>query len=339
MPRKLNNDATYGQKLVRLFARLLFSGEWLGLKELATDLDCSKQTIMRLVDDISLSYETPIKSELRGGRRYYQIPRRVPGEPAAMLSPHEMDALLMCRAFARHLLGERNFTEAERALEKTSQLLHEDTDSLGEGRFGVFRPGSIDYTDHMKTLRVISEAIASRTVLEAEYRKPGHHTTKVFRFKPLKVFSWRETIYIHGRYAATPGEKWQDVGHDPIWALQRFLWARPTDVTFRWPRDYDFEKSLNLEFGMMRGQRFRVLATFSGWAADYVAERQWSPNQELRHLADGRLRLAFDAVSLDETVGWVLQFGEWCTVEGPPELVDAIKARLASLSATYGVTP
>ncbi|MEZ4389045.1 MAG: WYL domain-containing protein [Candidatus Krumholzibacteriia bacterium] len=227
MPRKRNTDTSYGQKLVRLFARLLFSGEWVGLVELARDLDCSKQTVMRLVDDITLSYEASIESELRAGRRYYRIRRRVPSEPAAMLTPQEMDALLMCRAFAKHLLGEQNFTEAERALEKTSQLLaagggEGGDDSLGEGRFGVFRPGSIDYTPHMETLRTVSEAIGERRVLEAEYRKPGVKESKVFRFKPLKVFSWRESIYVHGRYAAVPGEKWKDPGYDPIWALQRF---------------------------------------------------------------------------------------------------------------------
>jgi predicted DNA-binding transcriptional regulator YafY len=341
MPRKRNNDTTYGQKLVRLFARLLFSGEWVGLVELAHDLDCSKQTVMRLVNDITFSYDTLIEADIRHGRRYYRIPRRVPSEAAAMLTPHEMDALLMCRAFARHLLGDESFTEAERALEKTSQLLApggdgaQDDDGLGESRFGVFRPGSIDYTPHMETLRTVSEAIGDQRVLEAEYRKPGIAETKTFRFKPLKVFSWRESIYVHGRYASTPGQKWKDVGYDPIWALQRFLWVKPTDVTFKWPDDYDFDKGLNREFGMMRGQKFRVVAEFTGWAADYVAERQWSPDQQLEWLKDGRLRLEFDAVSVEETVGWVLGFGERCRVVGPDELVAGLLERVEGVRGAY----
>lgn len=333
MPRKKNVDQTYGQKLVRLFARLLFSGEWKGLVELARELDCSKQTVMRLVDDISNSYVS-IESEMRRGRRYYRIPRRVPGEPAAMLTPQEMDALLMCRAFARHLLGADDFTEAERALEKTSQLLASgsgDGDGgdggLGEARFGVFRPGSIDYTPHMGTLHRVSEAIGAREVLEAEYRKPGVKESKVFRFKPLKVFSWRESIYVQGRYAAVPGEAWKDVGYDPVFALQRFLRVEGTGVTFRWPEDYDFEKGLNREFGLMRGEKFRVVAEFTGWAADYVAEREWSPGQTVTWEGEGKLRLEFDAASVEETVGWVLGFGDGCRVVKPEELISELTRR------------
>ena len=340
MPQKLTPDTTYGQKLVSLFARLLFTGEWLGLVDLARDLGCSKQTVLRLVDDITLSYEAAVESKLEGGRRYYRIARRVPGEPAAMLTPQEMDALLMCRAFTKHLLGNRGFVEAERALEKTSQLLAVGGDGdgggeLGEGRFGVFRPGSIDYTPFMGYLHTISEAIGERRVCEAEYRKPGERRSKVFRFKPLKVFSWRESIYVHGRYAVMPGKKWKDVGYDPIWALQRFRRVEKTEVEFKWPADYDFEKGLNREFGMLRGEKFRVVAEFTGWAADYVAEREWSPGQVVEWAKQGKLRLEFDAVSRDEVVSWVIGFGAHCRVVSPEVIVAAINERLAVVAVLY----
>ena len=339
MPQKLTPDTTYGQKLVSLFARLLFTGEWLGLVDLALELGCSKQTVLRLVDDITLSYEAAVESKLEGGRRYYRIARRVPGEPAAMLTPQEMDALLMCRAFTRHLLGNRGFTEAERALEKTSQLLAAggvgDGEELGDGRFGVFRPGSIDYTLFMGYLHTIAEAIGERWVCEAEYRKPGQRRSKVFRFKPLKVFSWRESIYVHGRYAVMPGKKWKDVGYDPIWALQRFRRVEKTEVKFAWPADYDFEKGLNREFGMLRGEAFRVVAEFTGWAADYVAEREWSPGQKVEWRPDASMVLEFDAVSRDEVVSWIIGFGEGCRVVSPGWLVDAVMGRLRAVAGRY----
>ena len=346
MPQKRNPDTTYGQKLVTLFARLLFSGDWLGLAELARELDCSKQTVLRLVDDLTLSYRIKLQSEMRGSRRYYRIKRVVPAEPAAMLTPQEMDALLMCRAFTQHLLGQQAFSDAERALTKTSQLLDDgdgggDGDAgggLGASRFGVFMPGSIDYTPYMEFLRTVSEAMQQRRVCEAEYRKPGERRSKVFRFKPLKVFSWRETIYINGRYAAMPGKRFKDPGYDPLWALQRFQSLSKTDVSFRPPHDYDFEKALNREFGMLRGgARFRVEAEFTGWAADYVAEREWSPGQQLKWLPGGVLRLCFDAVSLPEVVTWVLGFGGLCRAVGPREVVDGIRARLAEVGRMYGV--
>ncbi len=341
MPRKRSPDTSYGQKLVTLFARLLFSGEWHGLAGLARELDCSKQTVLRLIDDITLSYHIKLETDLRGGRRYFRIRRSVPAEPAAMLTPQEMDALLMCRAFTRHLLGNDGFQQAERALVKASQLLADDDGedgALGGSRFGVFRPGSIDYTPYLGYLQTVTEAMRERLVCEATYRRPGQRRAKTFRFKPLKVFSWRETIYVHGRYAAMPGQKFQDPGHDPLWALQRFKDLRKTDVAFKPPADYDFEKALNLEFGMLRGDPFRVVAEFTDWAADYVAERQWSPGQTLEWLPGGVLRLSYDAVSLPEVVTWVLSFGAMCRAIGPAELVQGVKARLAEVEAVYDTT-
>jgi len=340
MPRKRNADSTYGQKLISLFARLLFTGEWVSLTELSRELDCSKQTVMRLIDDITLSYDAPVEDKIENRRKYYRIKRRVPGEPAALLTPQEMDALLMCRAFTRHLLGTRAFADAERALAKTSQLLAGgdgggDGD-LGEARFEVFRPGSIDYTPHLDKLQTISEAMREQVVCEAEYRRPGHQEIKHFRFKPLKVFSWRESIYVHARYAKMPGEVFRGAEYDPMFALQRFLRVEKTEVRFERPGDYDFDRALNREFGLIRGgERFRVVAEFVDWAADYVAEREWSPDQEVERTDKGRIVLSFSAVSLPEVANWVIGFGSRCKVVEPGALIAEVQTRLAEVANQY----
>jgi predicted DNA-binding transcriptional regulator YafY len=151
------------------------------------------------------------------------------------------------------------------------------------------------------------------------------------------VFSWRESIYVHGRYAAVPGERFKPVGHDPIWALQRFKGVEKTEVSFAWPEDYDFEKGLNREFGMLRGEKFRVVAEFTGWAADYVAEREWSPGQVVEWGADGSMRIGFDAVSRDEVVSWVIGFGETCRLVSPKWLLDAVRKRLEAVAGSYDI--
>ena len=78
---------------------------------------------------------------------------------------------------------------------------------------------------------------------------------------------------------------------------------------------------------MIRGTPFKVVADFTGWAADYVAERQWSPKQTIVRQPDGRLRLEFDAVSMPEVVTWVIGFGTACKVLQPPQLLAAITTR------------
>jgi len=336
MPNKRNPDSTYGEKLIGLFARLLFSGEWLTLPQLAREFDCSKQTILRLVRDIEQGYRVPIQTELRGHRRYFRIPRRKPSQPAAMLSRQEVESLLMCRAFTQHLLGPAGFTAARRALEKTSQLVaDDDLDAAEAPDFGVFRPGSIDYAPFQDTLRTLTEAMHEGRVCEVEYRKPGNGHAERMRIKPLKIFAWRETIYVHSRYAKMPGETYRDPGYDPLLALQRFQHVTKTDTPFRRPQDYDFERSLNRHFGLYRGKPFRVTAEFSGWAADYVAEREWSPDQNVEPLKNGKLKLSFDAVSLPEVVTWVIGFGDLCRVIAPDDVIRAVRDRIDEVGRLY----
>lgn len=89
MPRKIDKDRTYGQKLISLFANLLFSGESHSLTELSKMLQCSKQTVLRLVNDISLTYNILIEESKQGNRNYYRIKRL--GRIPATLSLNEIE--------------------------------------------------------------------------------------------------------------------------------------------------------------------------------------------------------------------------------------------------------
>ena len=40
-----------------------------------------------------------------------------------------------------------------------------------------------------------------------------------------------------------------------------------TETKFVFPKDYDFDRTMNRQFGVIRGKRFKVEAEFKGWAA------------------------------------------------------------------------
>ena len=61
MPAKRDLYKSYGEKLISLFVRLLFSGERHSLTELAKTLNCSKQTVLRLIDNIRKAYGIDIE--------------------------------------------------------------------------------------------------------------------------------------------------------------------------------------------------------------------------------------------------------------------------------------
>ena len=336
MPRKINPDISHSDKLIKLFASLFFRKGSRSLSQLADELGCSKQGVQRLVEKIETGYGVRIEREMRGNRLFYVFdpPRKYP--PAAMLSVAELNTLQMCRAFTEHLLGTEQFGDAMLAIEKSTHLLPED-EALPEGNFGVMRFGTIDYSPFQKQLGTLIAALEKKRVCEVAYRRILDKQDKVSRIKPLKIFAYKESIYVHARYAKMPGEVFKPADYDPLLALHRFSSVTMTDTRFVLPKDYDFERTMNRQFGVIRGKKFKVEAEFTGWAAGFVTERIWSPDQKVTRRRGGGVRLEFTATSEVEVLNWVLAFGEEARLLGPEELVGKLKERLRVVAAIYRI--
>ena len=338
MQARRNPDRTRGMKLIALFARLFFSGREYSLTELTEHLDCSKQTVISLIEELQQQSWIIIDSTLRKGRRYYRMQRYRLGHKRPALTEDEMEVLLMCRAFTGHLLGRDQFVTAMSAIDKSKQLLSEQLEGQSgdlEAPFGVYRPGAIDYTPHEDHWRTLLEAMEKGRVCEIAYRKIGQKKAKVSRIKPLKVFSYRETIYVHARYAKMPGELFKPAPYDPLLALQRMESVQMTDTPFKRPADYDFEKVFNRHFGIMKGGAFRVKAELWGWAAGFMAERRLSPDQKITRRRGGRMALEFTATSEPEVITWALSLGQEVRLLEPAPLVARLKEQLAQVAALY----
>ncbi len=336
MQKKQTPDRSYGEKLVRLFARLIFTGQKHSLTELAQFLGCSKQTVLRLVDDITLAYDVPMCDEMRAGRKWVWIERgdRHAGrEPAALLSEAEHRTLQMCRAFTEHLLGRDTFDEIERAIEKSGHHLPAGVEDGAV--FGVVRSGVIDYSRHEDVLRKLLAGMESRRVCQVTYRSLGAPAAKVFHIKPLQIFAHHETVYVHARRARTPGQVYKAPKYDPLLALQRFENVELTDVAFHRPNGYDFEKVMNQGFGVWTQKRFRVVVELQGWAAAFARERTWSPEQEVRDLPDGGTLLSFWATSEPEVMSLLLGFGACARLREPQALADRLQREITLMGRHY----
>lgn len=335
MPRKRDPDQTYGQKVIRLFATLLFSGTPRSLIELADELNCSKQTVMKIVDDITRSYSVPIEDFLEGRRKYYRIrpPKLTKG--GVSVSADELAVLEMCRAFARHLLGGRFFEEAADAIGKTWVSLARGQ-KVAAGHFGDFLPGTIDYAPFYAIIRTLIEAMETRHICRITYQRIMADAPRTFYIKPMKLFSHKDTLYLHVGMARYPGRPYRAPDFDPLLPVHRIRKVAVTERQYRMPPGYDFEKVFNQSFGVIKGEAFRVTVDFDGWAARFVRERVWSPDQEIVDRKDGGTRLRFTAGSREEVMSWVLFFGDEARVVSPTWLAEAMAERIAAMARRYG---
>lgn len=324
MPEKKDLYRSYGEKLISLFARLLFSGEEHFLIHLTRELRCSKQTVLRLVGDLRRAYGVEVEEGLKGNRKYYRL-RRVGRQnvPVPPLTEMEMSVLLMCRAFAERLLGQDQFEKATQALLK-SRALSAVSSGLPSRHFASVLPGTVDYTPHQETISTLVEAMNEKRVCRAEYQAIRDGKVKIHYIKPLKLFAHKDTVYLHAREARVPGEPFKEPEYDPLLAVHRFISVEKTDRLFEFPKDYDFEKAFNREFGVIKGKPFRVQVELTGWAARFASERIWSPNQKIKDLGEGKILLTFTASSEPEVVGWVLSMGDNAQLLKPRRLVKKL---------------
>lgn len=333
MPRKLDPDKTHGQKMAELINYLLLTSHGQTLGELAQQLNCAKSTVYRIIRNIETSSSFYVDRVNEGRMQRLKIKQKRRSAVGA-LTAHELAVLQMCRDFTRGLLGEKLFRETTEALRKSESLLEEGP-MAADGCFGAFAPGRIDYTPFQDSLSRLIEAIGKRLICKVSYQSQGASKPKDFYIMPLKLFSHRETIYLHSRRATEKGQRFKKSGFDPLLAVHRFKNVEITETPFVYPKDFDFEAAFNNNFGIMKEKPFTVQAAFWGWAARYVAERTWSNGQAVKPIEDGGIELTFESASVAEVIGWLLSFGPDAEVLEPQWLRQRVVEQMDEMIGYY----
>ena len=335
MPSRLS-DATYGEKLITLFGELFFSGRAnYTLTELTKMLGCSKQQAARIMDTVGK--KLPL-SDSKGERnqKVYSIERAKIERPYSHISLDDLTVLEMCRAFAENLLGQDVFAKSVKTLRSVRALMPKDENRNppAEG-LGCFTPGAIDYSRHQDTIFRLTDALRENRVCRLWYLKAGAEKESTFDVMPLKLFAFRDTIYLHARLYLE-GEKPRPGTFDPLLAVHRIRKANIRNKLFTPPADYDFDRVFNQSFGIVKGKTFRMRVAFSGWAATYARERVWSPDQAVEEQPDGTVEIAFTASSEWEASSRVLSFRGQAKVLEPQWLVEQVRREAAELCRLHG---
>ena len=108
-----------------------------------------------------------------------------------------------------------------------------------------------------------------------------------------------------------------------------------TDASYEYPQDYNFEKIYNKNFGIIKYAAFKVVVEFTGWAAKYVSERTWSPDQKIRKLKDGSIILTMTTSGWFDVRSWLLSFGADAELLEPVDKRDEIRKAVRELVDLY----
>lgn len=136
---------------------------------------------------------------------------------------------------------------------------------------------------------------------------------------------------------------WYLIAHDPKrgqlrkFALQRL--GRLELLKTRFARDPAFNSRYYLSSGFgvwsyaADAVRYEVCIRFTGWAACYVAERQWHPSQSITpvNYDGGGIEFRAELAGLEEITRWVLGYGRHAQVLEPKALRNALRAEVEAM--------
>lgn len=336
MPIKLDQSATASRKALALFGLLLFGRRAYSLKQLAESLGCSRQTVLRLMEEVVHTNICRIKSWKEGGQNWYQA-EASSARPNVALTAEELNQLLLCRDFMRHLLPASHqhcldsaTSKAACFVESAAQSCVPDTQA---GQSAI--KGAIDFSPFEKAIEILAQARPAMQVVELEYLARQRTEPKTHAFVPMRFVSYHDGLYVRGWRVNDKGTvkilspmmlAVQRIRS--IWPTRRVLSKEVSDAT-PFPSEAEF-------FGVAaQMEPFTAKVRFYPPSTVYVRERQWSKDQQIEDLDDGSFILTFSARSDLELVKWVLSFGQEAELLVPTHLREQVAQEIAIAGKRY----
>lgn len=328
------SESRPAEKLLSLYTLLLTASQPIRLTELSGFLNCAKQSVTRLIDQLESSHFGKIIRHQHGREVAYSLDRPA-RRPCLSLSADGLRQLALCRELLLHYLPASMHAVMRDSLNQAAALLP-DTEHLPVGSIGGrLSKGNIDYTPFAATLDCLTEAMHARRVCTVSYRSARHRPEKRYQYAPLRLLAYRESLLVYG-YVVTDTGPVECLFDEPTpLALQRITACETTGRGSAALPDIPLPTGDGLGIMETGEEPFALSVRFAPEAATYAAERQWSRDQRCESHEDGGITLHITANNEAECLSWVLGFGDRAEVLAPDWLRKEIKRTVYATARLY----
>ena len=186
------------------------------------------------------------------------------------------------------------------------------------------------YDQHLGILKTLNRAILEHRVVEIEYQPLGKPLS-TRSVEPYAVVFYQSSLYIIA--AAHQSQDKQRIRH---LKLDRFRKATALDEWFKPDPDFDAEQHLGKSLGIFsRGKQQRYKIKISAYAAPWVLEDPWHPQQRADRGADGSLLLTVEAAHEMEVIPRVLALGKEAEIVSPASCRRTIADIARQMASRY----
>jgi predicted DNA-binding transcriptional regulator YafY len=175
----------------------------------------------------------------------------------------------------------------------------------------------------------VGSALLSRRRLSLNYYTRSKRSASERVVSPQRLMHYRNTWYLDAWCHTSEGLR--RFALDAVRGA-RVLEERARDVALK-----TVEAELDKGYGVFGGARVRWASLeFSPEAAQWVAQEEWHPQQEVTLHADGGLRMRLPFTDPTELVMDILRHGPNVRVRAPADLAARVSRQLREAAAQYG---
>lgn len=188
------------------------------------------------------------------------------------------------------------------------------------------------YEKHQGILKTINRCILEHRVVEVDYKPLGQDRASKRHIEPYGIAFYHGSLYV----IADACEVKDD--HPPVrhLKLDRFGKAKALDQWFKPRADFHLEQHLRESIGIFSGGKLRTFRIrISSYAAPWVEEDPWHPDQKIQRKKGGDIILSVKAAHDLEIIPRVLALGAEAELLSPASSRGLMRDIVSRLSAKY----
>lgn len=298
-------------------------------RRLQEELECSRATVKRIIEDMRLYLNAPIVYDReRNGYRYDQGEGEMYELPGLWFNASEIRALLTMQHLLVGLQPGLLEPHVKPLLARLRTLLGSGEHSADEieRRIRILHLGA--RAVQLPHFESAASGVLGRKRLDIVYRGRGSDQTTSREISPQRLVHYRENWYV---------DAWCHLRNDlrsfSLDAIQR---ARLLDKAAKTVPDSELDEILASGYGIFSGRATAwAKLRFTPERARWVGAEQWHPQQKGQFEKNGSYVLELPYADPRELVMDILRHGPEVEVLEPAELRRAVQGQLEAAAARY----
>ena len=297
-------------------------------QHLEDELECSRATVKRLIEDMRLYLNAPIRYDReRNGYLYDQTEGEMYELPGLWFNASELHALLSVQQLLASVqpgLLDNHLKPLQRRIDTLLRLQHASSDEVPR-RIRILqvaaRPSGAFF-------QAVAGALAQRLRLRLAYYNRASDERSVRVVSPQRLTHYRDNWYLdtwcHLREALR------------TFALDAIEEATPLEEAAKDIAEAELDAHLSAAYGIFAGAPGQVaVLRFSPQRSRWVSQERWHSEQQGHFLGDGSYELRVPYGNPAELVMDILKYGPDVEVREPESLRDAVRERLVRAAGIY----